>query len=1427
MKVTLTILLALLPFDGVRFCRSSEGAKNYCAVTCISSYLQSLLVRIWVHTTRNYRFILALSLLAFMVVSINAQTSQTYTLVGTHTFTPPSGVTSINVQAWGGGGSGGYNTSGRARGGGGGGAYTSGTISCIPGVPITIIVGAGGIYNDNNTATDDGGKSSAGVIVANAGSRGVVGNNVATNGGPGGISSTNPGGVTSFLSFPGGNGGNGYVNGDHGGGGGGGESASATGAGNSGGPGTYNGNGGAGGSGNAGGGDGGRGSDNNGFSNSVNGTSPGGGAGGRGDDNGSNRNGGDGQVILSWSVPIGYCIGNALSVISNQNVTSSASAIGAPDGDGAHLNETNDQITLELTSGNPLTAAGTVDVVWQRVSSYNTIIRVEVSENGTAWVIEGNYTNINPRVSWITQSISLPVNTRYIRFTSNNGYDLDIDAVTFSTPCAASCITPAIFNVTGGGVYCSGSGLPINLSGSETGVAYQLYLGSNPQGSPVAGTGAAINFGNQVAAGNYTVIATRITGGCVSTMNGIAIISFSIPSQPSTISGPIISCIGTSQTYSVTNIPGFTYAWTFPSGWTQTGGGTGNSVVVTAGSSAGNITVTPSNACGTGTSRILTVSTTTTSPAQPGVITGQVSPCTSATTLSYSVPNVAGVTYAWAFPADWTISAGQGTNLATVTAGVIAGNVMVTASNGCGSGPVQTLALVPVSVPLQPSSITGDTTPCQGSSEIYSTVNQPGTTYNWTFPAGWTQTGGGTSNSVSVMVGAGSGNVTVTPSNGTCFGASRNLAVITSPAAPSTPGTISGTAIQCPLVSGQTYSISAVPNATSYTWSVPAGWTITSGIGTTSIIATAGTVGQNGTISVTAGNSCGTSAAQTLPVSVSPIPVPDISANYCAGGGYIRLTANGGGAGATYLWNTDETTSEILVNIAGQYSVLVTNSAGCSASALYNVSTELVVNGDFSAGNTGFTHSTYIYNTDNTGVTNELNPEGHYGVGADPQAYHSNFWGRDHTNGTGNFMIVNGFPGAPQPVIWATNVPVVPGTSYYFSAWALSLNTAGNYAVLQFRVNGSLVGTTAPLPARPQNNNPPFNWIQFYGTWTAPAGVFSVPIEIVDSQTAAAGNDFGLDDISFATLAPLPAVIAPSSNATSFCIGQTLNLFANLKGGKAPFTFSWTGPDGFSSSLENPSITNVTAAKSGIYKLTITDGYGCAPVTASASPITVIAPPTCSVTGPATLCPSSIANIYTAPAGMTSYAWSITGNGSISGAANGQSVNVTAGPTNNSQFTLSLAMTNATGCSSNCQQVFQVADNVPPTFTLPLLSAGYCVEYVSQALYNPGQENTALDITYLRPDYYLVAAGSTLLNLGSLADNCALAVNPVAWTIDFGNNGSIELSGTGQISTYGSELQFPLGTNRISYTVTDKAGNVTIQSVDVVVTPRPIISNNF
>jgi hypothetical protein len=69
-------------------------------------------------------------------------------------------------------------------------------------------------------------------------------------------------------------------------------------------------------------------------------------------------------------------------------------------------------------------------------------------------------------------------------------------------------------------------------------------------------------------------------------------------------------------------------------------------------------------------------------------------------------------------------------------------------------------------------------------------------------------------------------------------------------------------------------------------------------------------------------------------------------------------------------------------------------------------------------------------------------------------------------------------------------------------------------------------------------------------------------------------------------------VTATASNDGPACVGETVNLTGG--GGPASIsTWSWTGPNSFSSNLQNPSITNVTTAASGTYTLTVTDVNGC------------------------------------------------------------------------------------------------------------------------------------------------------------------------------------------------------------------------------------------
>ncbi|MBL4754919.1 MAG: fibronectin type III domain-containing protein [Flavobacteriales bacterium] len=121
---------------------------------------------------------------------------------------------------------------------------------------------------------------------------------------------------------------------------------------------------------------------------------------------------------------------------------------------------------------------------------------------------------------------------------------------------------------------------------------------------------------------------------------------------------------------------------------------------------------------------------------------------------------------------------------------------------------------------------------------------------------------------------------------------------------PATPGVISGNAAPCENAAGSSYSISQISGATSYTWTVPAGATITGGQGTTAILLDYGST--SGNITVIAGNNCGTSPAQTLAITLQPVPAQPstITGNLsvCQGDNGIAYAVTNV-AGVTYSWS--------------------------------------------------------------------------------------------------------------------------------------------------------------------------------------------------------------------------------------------------------------------------------------------------------------------------------------------------------------------------------------------------------------------------------------------------------------------------------------------------------------------------------------------
>jgi uncharacterized protein YjdB len=98
---------------------------------------------------------------------------------------------------------------------------------------------------------------------------------------------------------------------------------------------------------------------------------------------------------------------------------------------------------------------------------------------------------------------------------------------------------PVQYAVTGGGGYCAGgSGVPVSISNSGVGVSYQLYKGTSLVGSPVSGTGAALNFGLQTGPGSYTVVARNDATGCTNNMSGSGVVTInSLPNVYMVVGG--------------------------------------------------------------------------------------------------------------------------------------------------------------------------------------------------------------------------------------------------------------------------------------------------------------------------------------------------------------------------------------------------------------------------------------------------------------------------------------------------------------------------------------------------------------------------------------------------------------------------------------------------------------------------------------------------------------------------------------------------------------------------------------------------------------------------------------------------------------------------------------------------------------------------
>lgn len=153
-------------------------------------------------------------------------------------------------------------------------------------------------------------------------------------------------------------------------------------------------------------------------------------------------------------------------------------------------------------------------------------------------------------------------------------------------------------------------------------------------------------------------------------------------------------------------------------------------------------------------------------------------------------------------------------------------------------------------------------------------------------------------------------------------------------------------------------------------------------------------------------------------------------------------------------------------------------------------------------------------------------------------------------------------------------------------------------------------------------------------------------------------------------------IVAATTTASSnspICAGQTINLYTTSVAGATAYT--WTGPNGFTSSSQNPVINNATTAMGGTYTVTVTLPNGCTAPTSSISVTVNSLPTVAAIAGtPSSLCSGSTAQLSNSTSGGI---WSSDNTGVATVSSTGLVTGVSGGTA-----TISYTVTNANNCTT-------------------------------------------------------------------------------------------------------------------------------------------------
>jgi gliding motility-associated-like protein len=737
------------------------------------------------------------------------------------------------------------------------------------------------------------------------------------------------------------------------------------------------------------------------------------------------------------------------------------------------------------------------------------------------------------------------------------------------------------------------------------------------------------------------------------------------------------------------------------------------------------------------------VTTVTVNPIPSAPTPGSNGPICAGQTLSLTgLPG--GLTYSWTGPNTFT-STLQNPTIAGATTLATGVYSLTVNSLGCNS-PAGTIAVVINATPNPPVA-GGTATLCVGSTVSLTSTNPGGATFNWTGPNSFTSTLQNPTIAGATTLATGMYSVTATVAGCTSLPGTFSVNVFGNPPPPTLTA-------NTPVCTGQTLNLGASFIAgASYFWTGPNSFTSALQNPTITNVTTA--MAGNYSVNVNV-SGCG-SAATVIAVSVNTTPIaPTAGSNssICAGSN-LNLTANPGGG--TYVWSGPNSFTSTLQNptvagastlASGMYSVTITINGCTSAAGTTSVTVNPIPavatpssNSAICAGQTLSLTSTpggagFSWTGPNSFTSTLQNPTivGATTLATGIYTVTRTQLGCTSPDATVN-VVVNPIPAQPTP---GSNSPIC-------ALQTLSLTA---------NPGGAIYSWTGPNSFTSTAQNPTIS-----PATTSASGTYSVTQTLLGCTSPPA----------VVTVTVNPAAATPTAGSNSpICLNGTLNFTQVAIGGAS---YSWSGPNSFTSSVQNPSIVNSQTVASGVYSVFATVA-GCPGITTTLS-VLVSQPGTVTPGASPTVCANNSTITLNGVSSTGSGTWASSGTGTfapntINGNYIPSNAEISAGVVN-----LTLTSTNNGGCfpvttsmqafitpaptssAGGNQTVCANNANVPLSGSVTIASGG---TWSTSGTGSFTPNNSVLNATYV-PSPGDISAGSFTLTLTTTGNGNCFAVS--------------------------------------------------------------------